>query len=66
MLLPLIDASHRELSDGVWHDIVIAHLPWAIAIRTTIRTFNFDFLALQTRYAKTDFTTLPSSSRAFR
>ena len=66
MLQPPIDASHRELSDGVSHDSVITHLPWAIAIRTTIRTFDFDFLAQQTCYEKTDFTTFPSSSQAFR
>ena len=62
MQQPPIDASHRELSDGVSHDSVLTHLPWAIAIRTTIRTFDFDFLAPQT----TDFTTRPSSSQAFR
>ena len=66
MLQPLIDASHCELSDGVSHDPVLAHLPWAIAIRTTIRTFDFDFLAPQTRYEKMNFTTRPSSSQAFR
>ena len=45
MLQPPIDASHRELSDDVSHDSVLPHLPWAIAIQTTIRTFDFDFLS---------------------